>query len=325
MGERSQSLERHRLVRIATHIVTRIVTRLSGILCVTGMMLAGCSGDPNLDGDADQDGNRSFGLLTVQVLAEGPVAELELAEPPAGLEVTVTAQFVRYGAMKTEQVARLLALPFDPVRDLPPVDTCAVYHLTADLTEQDVEGEQDAQVELLEAGELTVDAGRNLVLVPKYFPGLVPFVSGVVYGEAQATQTSPPNRVTAMSTGSEAVEAFRAEGISPEPLSLEPFATTSPGRGIALRWRTASRSRDNTEVAYLEIKPAHSHGQGVVRCRMLDDGAFNLDAEVLGVLHRDGGTHLILEAGRVRQMPFSVEGLDSAELRLSATERLTLP
>lgn len=302
----------------------RIFTSILGLLCVSGMILTGCSGDPGLDEDAHQGGDRSFGLLTVQYLAEGPAAELEPGVQPAGLEVTATAQFVRYSAMETEQVARVLALPFDPLHDLPAIDTCGVYHLSTDLTEQDVEGEQSAEVELLEAGELAVDAGSNLVLVPKYFPGLVPFVSGVVYGEAQATQAGPPHRVTAVSAGSEAVEAFRAEGISPEPLSLEPLANTPPEQGISLRWQANSGRPSATEVAYIEIKPAHSDGQRAVRCRMLDDGAFEVDAEVLAVLQGDGRRQLMLEAGRVRQMPFSAEGLDSASLRLSATERLPL-
>jgi len=315
-GKAYDSLNGHRLVRSFTHIL--------GLLCASGMILAGCSGDPGLDEDAQQGGDRSFGLLTVQYLAEGPAYVPELGDQPASLEVTATAQFVRYSAMETEQVARVLALPFDPVHDLPALDTCGVYHLSTDLNEQDVEGEQGAEVELLEAGELAVDAGSNLVLVPKYFPGLVPFVSGVVYGEAQATQASPPDRVTAVSAGSEAVEPFRAEGISPEPLSLEPLAQTSLEQGISLRWQVNSRQPEAAEVAYLEIKPTHSNGQRAVRCRMLDDGAFEVDAEVLAVLRQDAGTNLTLEAGRVRQMSFSAEGLDSAKLRLSATERLPL-
>jgi len=305
-----------------------------GFVSLAGGVLAGCSGGQAVDEQGRPTGD-SFGLLAVNYLATAGTDAAETAgesDEVAGrapaLELTAAAQFVSYSALSTEQLARLLALPLDPERDLPAPDTCRIYELSAELSEEEVEGEGTASVDLLEAGELHVQLGsqRSVTLIPRYFPGLLPFVSGVVYSEAQATTHELPGTVIASSGGGEMVGAFVAEARGPERLALTAEPDLGPDQRVQLRWQPAQASapEESQPVTYVELRDANPSAARALRCRVRDDGAFDIEPEWLGQLGVEPTANLAVEAGRFRQHLFDVRGLDQAELRLSTSERLTI-
>ena len=290
--------------------------RLFSFLLV-GLYLAGCSGEPTLD-DLEVGESRSFGLLAV-TYSHDLTRE---SESDSSLDLTTTAQFVRYTSMKQAQVARVLALPLDPDRELPAADSCKVYDLTIDLEEEGItDGTEMSNVELLEAGDLVIETSAGKVtLVPRHFPGLLPFISGVVYGEAQADRAERVGKVHARSEGSEAVGAFQIEAESPALPEIEaPAERWSPGDDLTLSWRPSNATRGWT---YLELSYSANKRSLVLRCNVEDDGSFRVPArrlEELAGASADG--KLGLDLVRLSRAYFSASGLDQGELRISVRQQ----
>lgn len=304
--------------------------RRATALALLAVIAAGCSGDQALDDERITESEHSFGLLSVTYTHDMPDPSLGLAD--AAPELTTTAQFVRYGAMRDTHVARLLALPLDPDRDLPAIDTCEPYDLSANLTEDDVDPEDSGHVELLEAGKLQIQtATESLALVPRHFPWLLPFISGVVYGEASAHWSAQAGHIVAEAAGGEGVGAFRVDGtIPPLPHLLRlgdgeatgEVHTANAADPLALTWLPARTAVDG-DLTYIEVRDAQGDSHSVLRCAVRDDGAFELSrSQLLALTSREGG-RLSLEAARLRRTPFSARGLDHGELLLTVRSRLT--
>jgi len=285
-----------------------------------GLVLAACAGDPSTE-DAGPEQAARFGLIAVTY-------SHDWSQDGAGMLLSSAAQFVRFSALNREQVAQLLALPLDPDRDLPAVDRCRLYDLSPELAASAGQGENEeqGQVELLEAGELKVQtASRTVTLAPKHFPGLLPFVSGVIYGEAEAALVENAGQVQAISSGGEAVGAFTAGVTSPELPRLLAIGGRAPGEAIALgrdrdltlRW-TPARSRE--DLTYLELRFARDKRDLALRCRLKDDGAFEVPA---GQLAEVSG-QVTLEVSRLRRSLFTAGGLDQAELRVTVRDTALL-
>jgi hypothetical protein len=295
-----------------------------GLLLAGALLALGCSGEQ--PGDGAEASDRSFGLVAVEFTHD---VDALTATAPESVEVTTTAQFVRFAAIDRDRVARLLALPLHPRHDLPELDTCQVYEQAPVLSETETDGEGGGYVDLLEAGELEIDAGtERLALEPRYFPGLLPFISGVVYGEAQTSRTQQAGQVLARASGSDAVGSFQVAGMTPDPLLARPEfdAMTAGSRATApleLRWNPATTG-DSNAAAYVAIGDGSKVSERVLRCRVVDDGSFAVERQLLDEIIGPGTEQLAIEGGRIRQVDFSARGLDGAELRVSSTGRTSL-
>lgn len=295
----------------------RRLFRLFSLLAI-GLLWAGCSGEPTLE-DLESGEERSFGLLAVTYSHD------LTAESGDDLDLTTTAQFVRYTSMKQSQVARLLALPLDPEKELPSTGQCKLYDLTIDLSEEVIaDGAEMSNVELLEAGDLVLETSAGKVtLVPRHFPGLLPFISGVVYGEAQADRAEQVGKVRARSEGSEAIGAFQVEAESPAlPGIDQPASSWSPGDDLTISWRPANAAGGWT---YLELSYSASKRNLVLRCNVEDDGRFRVPARRLEELAGASSSgKLGLDLVRLRRAFFSASGLDQGELRISVRQQHSL-
>jgi hypothetical protein len=254
------------------------------------------------------------------------------------LLLTSTAQFVRYSAMDRDQVARLLALPLDPERDLPEQEQCKVYDLSVEPLEEAADADADADaeldhpknVELLEAGDLRIqdESGKTLTLAPKHFPWLLPYISGVVYGEAQASLGKRAARIKASSTGGEAVGSFAAQIGCPALPRLQAIAGQKPtsvvlasrAQDLSLGWQTAAEKQTG-DVTYLELRYTKGKRDLALRCRPADDGSFSVPRALIAGL---GDGRVTLELARLQQTGFSASGLDLGELRVTVRDRAQL-
>jgi hypothetical protein len=292
----------------------------AGVLALAIFGLA-CSGEPPAD-ELDAPAESSYGLVSISFERDAGTAAAE------GLVLKTRAHFVRYTAMDAENVARLLALPLDPDRDLPGQDTCKVYDLTLDL-DQDAFGENARHVELLDSGELRIQAASatspmSLTLKPSHFAGLLPFMSGMVYAEAQsAADGERLGPVAVAADGGEAVGAFVAQVASPQVPRLDRIGgravTTAPvPRGsLELRWQPTS---DPADVTFVELPYLKGERELVLRCQSRDNGAFEIPAALVA----EAGTAKALDVVRLRRTFFKASGLDRGELRVTVRERVNL-
>lgn len=284
-------------------------------------LVMACSGADMLEEDAALGEHGRFGLVYVSY-------DHDWAESGDAVVLTSTAQFVRYSAMDREQVARLLALPLHPERDLPALDRCQVYDLSVDVVaEEALESEENGSVELLEAGDLSIQTEeRTVTLSPRHFPWLLPFISGVVYGEAQSSAVEKVSGVKASAAGGGAVGSFTAQVASPElPRLLQvgaaepaPLVNIASGQPLALRWATAASG--GADVTYTELRFTRGKRDMALRCRVRDDGAFELPAASLSELTGK----MSLEVVRLRRSFFDTAGLESGELRLAVRDTVTI-
>jgi hypothetical protein len=282
------------------------------------LALSGCSGEQATEEPAAEQAAR-FGLISV---AYGH----DWQESGEGMLLTTTAQFVRYTAMNQDQVARLLALPLDPGRDLPGVDRCKIYDLSVD-AEVAKEPEEQGNVELLEAGDLQVQTQQQqIVLAPKHFPGLLPFISGVVYSEAQAGLVELAGRVRASSQGGETVGTFSAQTASPALPRILRVGDTAPSqiaplmkdRDLSVRWQAAEAVAG--DVTYLELRFSRNKRDLALRCQPQDDGLFELPQAMLAEV----AGKVTLELARLRRTFFTASGLDQGELRVTVRDMAQL-
>ena len=286
-------------------------------LLTASLLSVGCSGEQHAS-DEIAPIKGSFGLMSITYENDASAGD--------DLLLTTRAQFVRYTAMDGEHVARLLALPIDPVRDLPQPDKCKVYDVTLDVgSDRRLDREEPGHVELLEAGTLEVETESSKVrLIPRHFPGLLPFISGVVYGEAQSTQERRLGAVKVASGGGEAVGPFVVRGGSPVPprLARAMPLVARPGRELDLRWQA---SADADDLTYVQVSYTKSKRDLALRCRPRDDGAFSIPADMLNDALASTSGKLPVEIARVRRTFFNAAGLDRGELRITVRQRAAVP
>jgi hypothetical protein len=299
--------------------------RLAIPLALISLGLLGCSG-PELEEDASMGGKGRFGLVDVSY-------EHDWATEGSGeVLLTTTAQFVRYSALDREQVARLLALPLDPAADLPSVDQCKIYDLSVDLVAEEAMESESGSIELLEAGDLRIQTEDHTVtLSPRHFPWLLPFIYGVMYGEAQTGAVERVGAVKATADGGEAVGAFSAQVGSPELPRLARVGADAPsglvvvprGQPLPLRWSGTlldEGAEFPDDVVYTELRYTKGKRDWALRCRMRDDGAFDLP----GGLLTEGSGKATLEVARLRRSFFTAGGLERGELRVSVRDKVTI-
>ncbi|MFH1132028.1 MAG: hypothetical protein V1754_11880 [Pseudomonadota bacterium] len=291
----------------------------------TLILAAGCSGERIYEDEVLAEA-RSFGFLSVTY-------SHDRAKGDGLLVLTTSAQFVRYTDMSRRQVELLLALPLDPSEDLPIEDMCKIYDLSVDPSLDSEEGgEERGNVELLEAGELKVQTSAGLLtLVPRHFPGLLPFIGGVIYGETQATEVEKVGEVVAFSDGGEDVGEFRVQQIASPVLPGLVFEDNGDpnqggrvlvvGGGLSLRWTPGEAEGD---TAYIEVRSSRNKRDLVLRCRPQDDGAFEIPPAALSELVVEGGDQIVLDISRFHRAEFVAPGLDQGELRVTVSDRVSI-
>ncbi|MBW2732364.1 MAG: hypothetical protein JRH20_08200 [Deltaproteobacteria bacterium] len=329
-----------------------IALKSIGLFALAGLVACG---QPDV-GESTSSSTESFGLMSVtythnQALSPTFSSSDASSDTVSGLELLTTAQFVRYSALQRGQVERLLALPLDPAK-LPAEEQCTLEDLTVELEEEGVLEEEAelANVELLEAGDLQVEtaSGAKISLVPKHFPGLLPFISGVIYGEAQSDRVLKTSAVLATTRGSEAVGAFSVRAESPtlprlQSVGAQPLdapISLRQGDPVELRWQALQGSGSDgsgsdgsgsdgseSDVLYAEARIVDAQRDVVLRCRLRENGAFTLPGSLLSELARAGNTkrtRLQIDLARLRRVYFETSGLERGELRVIARDRVTV-
>jgi len=295
--------------------------RLLALVTGLSLVFSACAGEPPPGEESNAAQAARFGLISVTY-------GHNWAETGEGMLLSTAAQFVRYSDLNRAQVGRLLALPLDPDRDLPGVDRCRIDDLSVDLKSSVPTEPESGSLELLEAGDLQVQTpSRNIRLAPKHFPGLLPFISGVIYGEAEASLVEVAGKVRASSSGGEAVGAFVAQLGSPGLPRLEQVGSSGPSQAIALprdrdltlRWQPASDTQIG-DVLYLELRFSKGARDQALRCRLADDGSFAIPQPLL----TEVGGPAVLEIARLRRTAFMASGLDQAELRVTVRDTADL-
>lgn len=295
--------------------LTPIVPVLSFVISVA------CSGDEGLGADAGLTSEARIGLVSVGY-------EHDWMENHDSALLTTTAQFVRYMDMDGDRVARLLALPLDPNRQLPAMDMCQTYDLSIQLATEATPGVDEAgYVELLEAGDLTIETdGTAVTLYPRHFPGLLPYISGVTYGEARASLVERGQRVMATSSGGESVGPFEASITSSnlprlirvggnQPSNLLEIHAANP---LMLEWEAGTKLTG--AITYIELRYSLGKRDLALRCRVQDDGAFIIPAEAMSEVR--GRTRL--EITHLQKASFMALGLEQGELRVTVKDAAEL-
>jgi hypothetical protein len=171
-----------------------------------------------------------------------------------------------------------------------------------------------SRVELLDAGDLSIDAGTPTSLAPRAFPTVTDLVSGVVYTtrdrDAERLPAAAEYRVSASGSS---LAAFSARAVAPQELEsvnvdgvpLAELAGLSAQVPLSLSW-VPGESRD---LVYVEVSAQGA--QPSLLCAFRDDaGAASIPA---GLIPSGGsgtfGVH------RLRTVPFESAGLARAELR----------
>jgi hypothetical protein len=227
---------------------------------------AGCTGR---DGAHDA-GDSARGLVRID-LTYTHVA----SAPASDVRFDAQARFIRYRAFDSSSVPTILGFAdYDAL----PLDGCRVADGTAELDVAlgpDAAG-PGAEVALLDAGRLDVRGPIDRAgMMPRHYPELVPFVSGVVYGGDELSQLSLGLGQTYQVSGDGGVEVGGFSTAVTAPRAFPGLAVDPLHRGgdLDLRWSTDGAAG---EPLYVEVKWSSRTGTRAVRCRARDNGFFSI-------------------------------------------------
>lgn len=286
-----------------------------GLLSFTAL---GCTGR---DGARDA-GDSARGMVKVDLSYTHTVGAA-----PTDVHFDAQARFVRYRAFDPASVPTILGFAdFDAV----PLDGCKVSDGTAELDEAlaaDGVGPA-AEVALLDAGRLDVrgpvDRGT---LSPRHYPELVPFVSGVVYGDEETAPVSlglgQPYQVSG--EGGAEVGAFASQVTSPRsfPSLVERSLILRHGDDLDLRWSTESPPAP--EPLLVEVKWTSRTGTRAIRCRARDDGFFSVPHDAFdGLPAAPALSSFTVTATRLARGALAAPGAGRGELTVALKETAAL-
>ena len=232
------------------------------IVAAASCSLAGCVSHDATSSVSPASEERS--LVQLEVVYTRTSAET-IRVGRVGLDAA--AHFVRYrtadAALDARAVSTLLGLQHDD-------DLAAGSCRAVDDTQVASGRASSLDIALLDAGSLTVrNAGVvEAVLAPQHYPELLPFVSGVVYGEegTLARAPAPSARIEIEADGGEDVGPFVTSATMPRAFPELVVART--GQGVELSWAALPNA---TVLVDLRWGGVHA---GSVRCRAVDDGRF---------------------------------------------------
>lgn len=258
----------------------------------------GCSGQ--VVATADANSSTTEALLTVESAAPADGSSLARAH--------ASARFVRMQAGGDDTLATRLV---GAALALPALDRC-----------EPVEGLQEpgmplaslGPIDLIDAGEVTVEAGSNRsALVTRAFPDVVDLISGVVYTTRDAADPLPaPAAYTFHVTGSAQLAPVDIDAIAPPPpqdvridgLALANDGATMPRGDLVVAWGPGAAD----DVVYVDLTSVD--GATHTRCTFLDNGAATVPADALPA----SGT-MTVSIHRVHRQTLSATGLDGGEVR----------
>ncbi len=282
---------------------------LARSLIAASLALAGCTAA----GGADDAGAAavaaragSFGVVRIERETE---AEPELSTPRAVL----SAAFARYRDVDGRAVLGLLG------GRAAEVETCRVSG-----ADEGAFASPDAEVELLDLGDVEVRvAGTRTRMPSRTFPDLAGMVGGVFYGEdaTLGAARADVDEYVVAAAGRE-LPGFEVVAVAPpgfaeleiDRVPAGERAVVDRSLGIELEW-DAGDPRDRVEIDLIA-------GGQVIECVARDDGAFRVDASMLGWLGADEDGRALVR--RVRTQPFDASGLDVAWVAVAASHSFAI-
>jgi hypothetical protein len=247
--------------------------------------------------------------------------------------VTTEARFLRVTDLDLEAAQVLAGATSLPAELLPP-GRCVRTSAERLVDDALASASPDAQVTLLDAGDLVVQAGgRPDRLTPRFVPEIVPFVTGVWYdSETDPTQAAPlylddDASVQVTGFGGHDVGRFDTEvrlphapvvtrvgGVDP----AEVPAVIDRGADLEIHWATAPRGDDTIVVSL-----GWSRGE-LIRCRADEATRIVIKRELLAeALRGVDAANLSIAVETSRRAPWSAAGLDAADLIVSVRDVVT--
>jgi hypothetical protein len=293
------------------------------LACAGGVLVTGAGGCGTAADSTHQvpdAGGRTFARLTVVMTAPRD----------GGVTVAAAGRLLRYRGVDLDG-AQVLAGASD--RERAPLGRCTIRDDEAQLEDALATAPPDAAVQMLDAGDLLVRvAGQTVKMSPRFVPDIVPFVSGVVYdGETSASDTFVD---LDLSSRDAAVVAFGGQQIGGFVTAAEVPAMP---RFLSVSGRAAEGSLALDTAADLPLTWAAGDAHGTItltvardtgptlRCRVQDVGHFTIPASALaGVSDSARGENVGLTIERSRRSSFSVQGIDSGEIEVTARDAVTL-
>lgn len=227
------------------------------------------------------------------------------------------AHFVRYRAFDAQSVPTILGFAdYDGIS----LDSCRIQDGIAALDQAllvDPINGLPAEVALLDAGRLDVRGPVDRsALRAAHYPELVPFVSGVVYGvdDARPLTLGAGQTYQVSGQGGEEVGPFEASVTAPRnfpSLSVDPLRRGPQGvSDLFVRWTPAA---EDAEPLLLEVKWSSRAGSRAVRCRVSDDGEFQVPRAAFDSMPATIASATVT-AARIARAPFVATGAGKGEL-----------
>jgi hypothetical protein len=241
-------------------------------------------------------------------------------DPPSLLRLETEALFVRYRNAEADGIEALLGT--SPAGGELKRGECRLVDRQARYGAAFNPEGPDAEVMLLDAGDLTLRLPAGPVsLSARRYPELVPFVSGVYYGEQDTASEGEPalgGELGVVSAGGPEVGPFAVTVAAPLEL---PLATATPtAAGLEVRWPAASEA----EGVRIDVRGARGDGARSLSCAVADDGLQVIGGASLAEL---GTRELSVSVARVRRQPFIAAGVSGGEVLVVARDvaEVTLP
>jgi hypothetical protein len=283
--------------------------RRFGPIALAFVFAAGCTG---------RDGVRDAGEA-VRGLVRVDLSYTHVAGAAAtDARFDAQARFVRYRAFDAASVPTILGFAdFESV----PLDGCKVFDGTAELDSALAADNvaPTAEVALLDAGNLDLRGPIDrAAIIPRHYPELVPFVSGVVYGGDElrpvALALGQPYQVAG--EGGNEVGPFSATVTAPRSFPSLTVDLLHRGSDLDVRW--AADSAPAGEPLVLEARWSSRGGTHTVRCRVRDDGAFAIPHDAFADLPATATlSSATVTATRLSRAPFFAPGAGRGELTIA--------
>jgi hypothetical protein len=295
-------------LRCALQRVSVVCSAALGVACTA----------PVVDDVADAQGAMTQGIVVVESSFEGDTTE-----------TNVSAKFMRMSASADPDLAeRIIGSRFE----LPAPGAC----VPATHANNEVALTQTTSIELLDVGDLTLQAGRSeaVPLAARAFPDVGDLVSGVFYVSPEpAYDFTGAATYVLQSTGSAMIDGFSITSeapAAPEEVWIEDDPITSglwleADTPVTLRWEAPedAASRRNDRVV-IDVTPISGT---TMRCAFADVGEGTIPASLFA--ERAVGTlpaALTLRFHRIRQVSFGSRTIHAGEVRfdLSLVARATV-
>jgi hypothetical protein len=235
-------------------------------------MVLGCSaGGPSID--ASGMSAASLGRVTIQVAHN---------HDTEALRARAEAVFVRWRGLPETTVGTVLALPGFEIDELR-AGECRLFDQAAAMGEA---AGGRADIQLLDAGDLVIDAPGHLVgLSPRRYADVLPTLTGFIY--QAANELVPAELYAVRGRGGEEQGFFTASAVTPHEVRLTAVDGLEPAPGITLaRGRNHLVRVDGSgDDVFVEVSVGPADAQMALRCRGLG-GIVELPAAQLVELPR---------------------------------------